>query len=88
MKAFRKKNKLKVPEPKLPDAAADAMAEADAAKEKAEDAKEMAEDAKEMAEEIKENAENASKGLAFKLWVAKTFSCCLGTPEMPKPSLL
>ena len=81
MKAFRKKNKLKVPEPKLPDAAADAMADADAAKEKAEDAKEMA-------EEIKENAENASKGLAFKLWVAKTFSCCLGTPEMPKPSLL
>ena len=43
---------------------------------------------KEKAEEIQDDVASAQKGLAFKLWFAKTFSCCLGTPEITKPSIL
>ena len=38
-------------------------------------------------DELKDMAGDAMpdlpKGLAFKIWLAKTFSCCFGMPEMP-----
>ena len=41
---------------------------------------------------MKDMAENAVPGnmkfLMFKIWLAQKFSCCLGTPEMPKMGLV
>mmetsp|Transcript_11118 Transcript_11118/g.13995 ORF Transcript_11118/g.13995 Transcript_11118/m.13995 type:complete len:91 (+) Transcript_11118:96-368(+) len=88
VRRYRKKStavpKVAVPEVEVPETpeVPDADELKEAAEKKADKAKEAVEDA--AAEAMPGNM----KWLMFKVWVADKFSCCLGTPEMPKSGLL